>query len=177
MQDELPWNHEIELASVPPEGRSFELIPDAATRKLLAGAANVVSIPALKVVLEVRPVGNDGAEVAGKLEGLVRQTCVVSLEEFDNPVSENFSVDFAADAKSEASTDDEEEIEDLPDLIVDGKIDLGALAAEFLILSVDPYPRKPGVEFVPLPVEEAAPEPKRSPFASLSGLKDRIKKP
>ena len=176
MQNELPWSFEVELASVPVEGKSFELVPDEATRKRLAEAANVASIPALKVVLEVRPVGNDGAEVAGNLEGVVRQTCVVSLEEFDNPVAENFSVDFANDPESEASGDDEEEIEDLPDPIVDGKIDLGALAAEFLVLAIDPYPRKPGAAFAALPTEEAAPEPKRSPFEQLSGLKDRIKK-
>lgn len=176
MQSDLPWSHEIELASVPPEGRSFELAPDEATRKRLAEVANVVSVPALKVLLEVRPVGSDGAEVAGKLEGIVRQICVVSLEEFDNPVAENFSVDFATNPESDASDDDEEEIEDLPDPIVDGKLDLGALATEFLILGVDPYPRKPGVEFAPLPAEEVLPEPKQSPFAGLSGLKDRIKK-
>lgn len=176
MWDDLVWTHEIELASVPSQGRSFELVPDEATRKRLAETAGVVSIPSLKVLLEVRPAGTDRAEVVGKLEGVVRQTCVVSLEEFDNAVSENFSVDFAADLESEAASDDEEEIEDLPDPIVDGKIDLGALAIEFLILAVDPYPRKPGVAFKPLPSEEAAPEPKRSPFEQLSGLKDRVKK-
>lgn len=176
MQDDLVWTHEIELTSVPPQGRSFELVPDEATRRRLAEAAGVVSIASLKVLLEVRPAGVDGAEVVGKLEGVLRQICVASLEEFDSTVSENFSVDFAADPESEASSDDEEEIEDLPDPIVDGKIDLGALAAEFLILSVDPYPRKPGAAFKPLPSEEAAPEPKRSPFEQLSGLKDRVKK-
>lgn len=176
MQAELPWSHEIELASVPPEGKSFELVPDEVTRQRLAEVADVVSIPALKVMLEVRPVGADGAEVAGKLEGVVRQTCVVSLEEFESPVAENFSVDFATDPESGAETDDEEEIEDLPDPIVDGKIDLGALATEFLILAVDPYPRKPGVEFKASPSEEAVPAPKQSPFEGLSALKDKIKK-
>ena len=34
-----------------------------------------------------------------------------------------------------------------PDEIVNGKIDLGAVAAEFLALGLDPYPRKPGVDF------------------------------
>ena len=28
--------------------------------------------------------------------------------------------------------------------LIDGKVDLGALATEFLILGLDPYPRKPG---------------------------------
>jgi uncharacterized metal-binding protein YceD (DUF177 family) len=176
MQDETAWSYEIELDSVPAQGKSFELVPDEATRKRLAEVADVVSIPSLKAMLEVRPVGADGAEVAGKLEGIVRQNCVISLEEFDNPIAENFSVDFAADPQSEAETDDEEEIEDLPDPIVDGKIDLGALVTEFLILAIDPYPRKPGVEFKPPLIEEEAPAPKRNPFEQLAGLKDKIKK-
>jgi len=176
MQDDLPWTYEIELASVPPEGKSFELMPDEATRKRLADVAGVLAIPSLRVMLEVRPVAAGGAEVSGKLEGVVRQNCVVSLDEFDNPVAENFSVDFAVDPESEAETDDEEEIEDLPDPIIDGKIDLGSLAAEFLILAVDSYPRKPGVAFEGVSTKEAPDEPKRNPFEGLSALKNKIKK-
>ncbi len=176
MQDDQTWTHVIELSAVPPEGRTFDLIPDADTRKRLAEAADVVAVQSLKVSLEVRPVGSDEAVVNGKIEGVVRQVCVVSLDEFDNPIADNFSVDFAVEPESKAKTEDEEEIEDLPDPIIDGKIDLGALAAEFLILSVDPYPRKPGAEFEPPATGEAAPEPRRSPFEGLSGLKDRIKK-
>jgi hypothetical protein len=57
--------------------------------------------------------------------------------------------------------------EDPPDPIVDGRIDLGALAAEFLALGLDPYPRKPGAAFA-----GAEPEPERdSPFAALARLK------
>ncbi len=44
---------------------------------------------------------------------------------------------------------DEFEIPDPPEPIVNGFIDLGQLAAEFLVLGLDPYPRKPGAEFVP----------------------------
>ena len=51
--------------------------------------------------------------------------------------------------------------EDDPDPVIDGKIDLGALAAEFFALGLDPYPRKPGVEFV-APAEEAASRIRRS---------------
>jgi uncharacterized metal-binding protein YceD (DUF177 family) len=176
MQDDLPWTYKIELASVPPQGKSFELVPDDAARKRLADAAGVLSVKSLKVAFEVRPVGDDGADVSGTLEGVVRQNCVVSLEEFDNPVAETFSVDFATDPESEAKTDDQEEIEDLPDPIIDGKIDLGALATEFLILAVDPYPRKPGVAFEVPQAKEAPDEPKPSSFEGLSALKNRIKK-
>ena len=41
--------------------------------------------------------------------------------------------------------------EDGPDPIIDGKIDLGELAAEHFALALDPYPRKPGVAFAPPP--------------------------
>ena len=54
-----------------------------------------------------------------------------------------------------------------PDEIVNGQIDLGALTAEFLALGLDPYPRKPGVDFN---YRDPADE-KDSPFAALSKLK------
>ena len=49
-----------------------------------------------------------------------------------------------------------------PDEIVNGQIDLGALTAEFLALGLDPYPRKPGVDFS---YQDPADE-KDSPFAA-----------
>jgi hypothetical protein len=58
---------------------------------------------------------------------------------------------------------------DPPDPIVNGRIDLGALASEFLALGLDPYPRKPGVEFKSL--TEDADDARPSPFAVLGKLK------
>jgi hypothetical protein len=60
--------------------------------------------------------------------------------------------------------------EDELDPIVDGKLDLGALRVDFLALGLDPYPRKPGVEFVE-PASEAGTD-RDSPFASLARLKN-----
>ena len=50
--------------------------------------------------------------------------------------------------------------------IEDGKIDLGQYAVEQLVLSLDPFPRKPGAQFVQ-PEEPA----EISPFAALKALK------
>ena len=50
---------------------------------------------------------------------------------------------------------------------MNGQIDLGALTAEFLALGLDPYPRKPGVDFS---YQDPADE-KDSPFAALGKLK------
>jgi hypothetical protein len=54
--------------------------------------------------------------------------------------------------------------QDQPDPIVEGRIDLGALAAEFMALGLDPYPRKPGAAFAP-PAEAAGAD---SPFEALA---------
>lgn len=176
MQNDLPWSHVIELAAVPDGGMDVELIPDAETREKLAEVAELVAIPELKVSLRVLPIGTSGAKVQGLLKGVVRQTCVISLEAFDSPIDEEVSVDFAVAPESNADIEDEDEVTDVPDPIVDGKIDLGVLATEFLILAIDPYPRKPGVEFKAIIDEPGEPERKPSPFERLSGLKDQLKK-
>lgn len=176
MQNDLPWSHVIEVAAIPDGGMDVELVPDTHTRERLAEVAELVSIPKLKVSLRVLPVGTSGAKVQGSLEGIVRQSCVVSLEEFDSPIEETISVDFAVAPEGGSDDDDEEEILDAPDPVIDGKIDLGALATELLILAIDPYPRKPGVEFKAIIDEPVEPERKPSPFEQLSGLKGQLKK-
>jgi hypothetical protein len=53
-----------------------------------------------------------------------------------------------------------------PESLVGGIVDLGAVATEFLLLGIDPYPRKPGAVFT-APAAESASE---HPFAALSAL-------
>jgi uncharacterized metal-binding protein YceD (DUF177 family) len=68
-----------------------------------------------------------------------------------------------------AGEDDEEMLgEDPPEPIVNGAIDLGALATEFLMLALDPYPRKEGAVFEPV---IAPVDPADHPFAALEALK------
>ncbi len=69
---------------------------------------------------------------------------------------------------------EEFEIPDPPEPIVNGFIDLGQLAAEFLVLGLDPYPRKPGAEFIP---PELVVDPEEHPFAALKALKEADQAP
>jgi hypothetical protein len=52
-----------------------------------------------------------------------------------------------------------------PEPLIGNTIDLGLLATEFLILGVDPYPRKPQAALE----VSAAGEPAAHPFAALAG--------
>jgi hypothetical protein len=57
-----------------------------------------------------------------------------------------------------------------PEVLVDGVADLGAVLGEFLLLGIDPYPRKPDAVFAPSAEAEA--EAEAGPFAVLAKLKD-----
>ena len=78
----------------------------------------------------------------------ITQTCVATLEDFDSSCRGGGRGGFrpagghaAQHAEAEPTQHD---FDDPPDEIVNGRIDLGALTAEFLALALDPYPRKPG---------------------------------
>ena len=63
---------------------------------------------------------------------------------------------------------------DPPDAIVNGAIDLGALAVEFLTLALDPYPRKPGAEFAASDgagLADHGDQDSGNPFAALAKLR------
>jgi len=53
--------------------------------------------------------------------------------------------------------------DDPPDPLIGGAVDLGSVVSEHLTLALDPYPRKPGAQFV----EPAAEDGVVSPFAQL----------
>jgi hypothetical protein len=103
----------------------------------------------------------------------VTQTGAVSLEPFETLVSTSVDVNFAPSdrplgepASRNIPAGALASQHDPPDPIINGQIDLGALAAEFLAFNLDLYPRKPGVTFADMHVGGEASGPE-SPFAVL----------
>jgi uncharacterized metal-binding protein YceD (DUF177 family) len=171
MSAELGWREHVTISDLPPQGKEYELVPDAAVRKELAERAGVVAIPKLIAKLKVLPQGKAGAAVEGSLQVTVTQTCVVTLEPFDNFIDETISIAFEPEEAIAARGPLTEEIvgDDPPEPIVDGAIDLVNVVAEFLTLSIDPYPRKPGAAFeAPAGGDDGD---TTSPFAALAKLK------
>ncbi|MGN6573164.1 MAG: YceD family protein [Pseudolabrys sp.] len=168
------WRVPVAVEDIPDAGLHVELEAPEEARAALAAVAGLRSIPALKASFDVNRRGA-AVHVAGRVEAVVGQTCVVTLEPVDNRVSEEvdllFSPDVApvADAPAEGGhsighTADED---DAPEPLVGDTIDLGAVATEFLMLGIDPYPRKDGVRFqAPQADSDGA-----HPFAALAALK------
>lgn len=170
-----PLPRPLAVSSVPAEGLDVVVRANEAECGALARLNALPAVLSLEAPFHVSRSGRDGLKVVGVVRAKVRQTCVVTLEEFDATLEEPISVRFAPpelEARSEhgrrekpLSADDALDIEDgRPDPLIGGQIDLGALAAEFLTLGLDPHPRKPDAHF-----EEPAPAtPEESPFAVLS---------
>lgn len=173
-----PFSRPLTLTEVPPEGLEIKIVATEAERAALARINDLPAVLSLEAALRARRWRGDGLEVTGELRALVRQTCVVTLDEFDSDVIEPIELRFAPPKeapkpRSRRHEPEPEAIEqnmlddDPPDPLIGGAVDLGAVVSEFLTLAVDPYPRKPGAEFVEPAPEEEEEDGVVSPFAKL----------
>lgn len=159
--DKSPWSVPVAVEDIPDTGLHMEIEAPAPVRAAVAVLANVRELPELSAVFDLTR-QSAGAHASGRVSARVGQTCVVSLEPMESPLDEPIEVTFSPSAEA-VSTDDKEP----PEPLVGDSIDLGALATEFLLLGIDPYPRKAGAQFAPPKVEEGG----EHPFAALATLK------
>ena len=170
MAEERLFSRLVRVDALPREGQVMTIEANPAERGELASFYKLPAIAALTATLRLDPWGEAGARVTGAVHGELTQTCVVSLEPFPATVDEDVDVRFAPQTAASSKSKATEETfsltdEDEPDPVIEGKIDLGALTAEFFALGLDPYPRKPGAV---LDEERTNSEPTNSPFAALA---------
>jgi uncharacterized metal-binding protein YceD (DUF177 family) len=162
-----PWSMPLGVTDVPEEGKHLDLVADERARAAIAELAGLRTLPRLAAEFDVTLRGRDGLHVAGRVSATVGQTCVVTLEPVDNEVEEDIDLIFTPDAVPLAKEGGAEP-GDGPEPLIDGTVDLGAIATEFLLLALDPYPRKPGAVFeAPLKEDDDG----AHPFAALAALK------
>jgi uncharacterized metal-binding protein YceD (DUF177 family) len=172
--DNSPWSVPVAVADIPDAGLHFEIEAPPEALAQLAALAKVRALARLSAVFDLTRHGA-GVRVAGQISALVGQTCVVTLEPMETSLDEEVDVSFAPPPAGAKAVDSEVEVAPLtgvdepPEPLIDGKVDLGAIATEFLILAIDPYPRKPGAEFAAPKTDEAG----TNPFAALAALKKR----
>ncbi len=169
-----PLSRPLTLAEVPPEGLELRIVASEAERAALAAANALPGVAALEAQLRARRWRGDGLALEGELRARITQTCVVTLDDFETDIVEPIELRFAPPAESprlrahrgEPEPAEHDALgEDPPDPLIGDAVDVGAVVSEFFTLALDPYPRKPGAEFVePSP---AAASEATSPFAQL----------
>ncbi len=173
-----PWHAPVALADIVEAGQHFDLVADGDVRTAVSRLAGLRDLPRLEANFDVTRHGAEGLHVVGRVSATVGQNCVVTLEPLTNDVEEEVDLLFMpqqpAHAKLNPLEDSEERTRKAPseanwggpEPLIDGVVDLGAVATEFLILGLDPYPRKPGAVFE-LPQDFNTRE---GPFAVLAEL-------
>lgn len=161
---DLPYSEPVRLHQIP-GGVKRTLEPDAAARARIVKALDLASLDAFTAEMELAP-SPAGWRLSGRVRASLAQTCGITLEPLPLEIDAPFVLTLA-----EAVEEDSDDIvitmdDESPDLIENGQIDLGQYAVEQLALRLDPFPRKPGAEFV------QPPEPAEiSPFAVLKQLR------
>jgi uncharacterized metal-binding protein YceD (DUF177 family) len=157
----------VRVSRIPEMGVEVVVEAGETERTALAARMRLPAIPALRARFALTL--DDGGVVAatGRLEASVVQTCVVSLDDFDADLMEDFAVRFVPEG-TESDDPDPESVDEIP--YGGDTIDLGEATAEQLALALDPYPRRPDAT---LPEAEAATDPRLAALAAWRGAKGR----
>jgi hypothetical protein len=170
MSTASPWPHVVALGDAR-RGASMHLVADEGARAAIAKALDIESLESLDADVDLFE-WLDGVQIDGDWRARIVQICGVSLDPFETALKGRFSVravppgspNAPAEPVGEVAID--EDAEDPPDLLESENLDVGFYVVEHLALEIDPFPRKPGVEFE----QPEGPKPS-SPFDVLRGLK------
>ena len=167
------FTYRIETQNLDDAGIEVAFSADAPDRAALARRLGILALDRFDVAARLRRRDDGSIAVTGTLRAEVVQACVVTLDPVESAIEETFELRYvpAADLKQEARREVEVEPGDDDIEPFDGtSVDLGATAAEYLALAIDPYPRKLGAEFA----EESRSEANAGPFAELAKLRNNI---
>ena len=167
-----PWSKPVLLHELGRGAMTLTLEPDEAQRAKIAKDLGLQSLPSLKARLTLKP-WMDGVEISGRFDAVVEQICAVSLDAFEQPLSGEIELRAVPQGSPQApdaaggEVDYDPDAPDPPDVLQGDAIDVAAYVVEHLALEIDPFARKPGVEF-----EYTPPDEEESPFAVLKKLRD-----
>lgn len=164
------WTSPLTLDEVPEEGLHVDLAADEPVRMALARSAQLRALDRLSASFDVTRTGRNGLHIIGEVSSNVVQDCVVTLEPVEQTLVEPIDLTFVpASAQGATTTEIETSLqsgESDTEPLTGGMVDLGAIATEYFLLGIDPYPRKPGASFE----APGTAEPAANPFAGLADL-------
>jgi uncharacterized metal-binding protein YceD (DUF177 family) len=151
----------ISLASIRASGLRVVVRATSEECAALAQRMDIPSIAALECTFDLtRDAAGDSIHASGQLRARVTRVCVVSAEDFEMTVHDDFKVRFvpAGEEKESPDPDLDDEIPYEGDII-----ELGNAATEQLGLVLPPYPRMEGAT-----IPDIGDDADDTPFAVLS---------
>lgn len=160
----------VETARVPSSGVNVDITADDSQRKALAERFGIAGINSLTAHIVLKRVNGTQIRVNANFKASVVQTCVVSLEPFEQLVQDSFTILFSEEEGASLKVNEidlDMSQEDDAEPVENGRIDVGELTAEYLSLALDPFPHAPDAVFDARPIREK----EENPFSVLEKLK------
>jgi uncharacterized metal-binding protein YceD (DUF177 family) len=173
---EPEFSFTISVDKIAAAGMQVTLQANDKQRALLAERFDLLELTHFSALFDLHSGRADMAvSVTGAIKADLVQPCVATLEPLPQHVEEQVDVLFMPEAMLEGDGSgpptielNQQEIEPL----INGVIDLGELASQYLGAALDPYPRKEGLG--PIEAEYGTEIKTTNPFAKLAEL---VKKP
>ena len=162
----------LKLEDMSPNTKQYHL---KASKAELAYITELMQVPDIKsfeaeISVKLRKKDHE-VDVFGNVKADVLQTSVISLENFVKSYETAFELKFDTKMTLKEQQELEQEIDNVPDILENGGIDLAAVAMEQLALVLDDFPRKKGEVFEFKSEFDEETTIKSNPFAVLEKLK------
>jgi len=185
------WSHRIESHTLTSKALILSLEASERERKDVARRLKIQDIEALTAKVRLQRQGKGNViHVSGEFTAKVVQACIVTLDPVHETITETFESWFSEDddvvsltrvrKERKVKLIDTEipimEEKDDPEPVEDGHIDAAEVVTQHLSLSINPFPRAPGVAVSDSP-DEPLEKPvllenkRENPFAALKALK------
>lgn len=155
-------------------GINFQVKAGPSEREALAKRFDLVEIKRLEVIFTLAHGSEEATyEITGTGKADVVQSCVVTLK--DVPAHVEFTIHVIAQEGEEQPIDEndlsflDEEID--REYYQNNQVDLGEIASQYLVLSLDPYPHAEGAEKTTIGDSDKVQSEIVSPFSVLQKLK------
>lgn len=170
MTQPLEWTHDV--SEFGDRGRTFTRAASEAECVAIARELDILYCARLDVKYDVKPLPQGRYRLAGQMDAVVTQACIVTLDPVPASLSEEFAVEFRTPDDIDAGEAGDRAILSGLDIepLQHGVIDAGRVIFECLSAALDPYPRKAGAEFDWQDPKDKGASP-ASPFAALAKLK------
>lgn len=167
--DALDWT--LLVRTIPAEGLDAERNATPDELRALAETFELAACARLAVRYRIRSTGHGRFRISGTLEVDYTQTCVITLEPLVQRIRHAFARDlWPLDLIETPVESIIETLDDEPEPIENGLINLGKLVLDEMSELIDPNPRKPGAALDWQPDADDVPE---GPFAKLKSLSRR----
>lgn len=163
----------VRTMDVPGGGLSKKLVASPEQCQQLADEAAVEAITQFSFDFELKPTRKKTYRLSGRVRASVVQNCVVTLEPVEQDVEDDVDCVFGQGEPPDVSSEEDQPVLSSVDWeqLDNDRIDIGKVAVETLIASIDPFPRQDGAALDPVGDDGDGERAEANPFAVLAKLK------